>query len=181
MAKINKNGRKEMKRAYGLSVCYLLLLFSSVNARATMVIYDLNSLSSGQYEYNYTIINDKLAISIEEFTIWFDVDLCKNLVITTPDPLASQWDQIILKDTGFGLPLGYDALALSGGIPPGQMIDGFSVKFDWLGTQTPGPQYFEIVNPRTFETIDSGYTVPEPTTFLLIGFGGLALLIKRRA
>jgi len=169
-----------MKTVYMLTICCLLALICG-NVNATIIEYDVSNISGNRFEYNYAINNDALSIPIEEFTIWFDVDLYENLVITTPEPLRSQWDEIILDDTGFGLPLGYDSLFLNGGILPMETVSGFSVEFDWLGTQIPGSQFFEIVNPITFETIDSGYTVPEPATFLLFGLGSLALLRKRGA
>ncbi len=55
----------------------------------------------------------------------------------------------------------------------------FSVSFDWLGEETPGSQFYEIVNPDTFETIDSGWTVPEPGMLLLLGLGAIISRKKR--
>jgi hypothetical protein len=91
------------------------------------------------------------------------------------------WDEIViqpepvLEDDG-----AYDAKALSMGIGVGQSVAGFAVSFNWLGDALmPGPQFYEIIDPETFETIDSGMT-PEPATLLLLGLGGLTLLRKRR-
>jgi len=58
------------------------------------------------------------------------------------------------------------------GIGVGETVSGFAVSFDWLGGGEPGPQTYEIVDPGTLATIDSGVTVPEPTTLLLLGVGG---------
>ena len=58
-------------------------------------------------------------------------------------------------------------LTLGGGILGGQSVSGFLVKFDWLGGGTPGSQLYKIVNPVTFETIDSGTTVPEPAAYVV--------------
>ena len=170
-----------MRRAHILTICCCLGL-TCLNAYGSKVQYSVTNLGGSQYEYEYAITNDTLAVPMEEFTIWFDVDLYRNLAITTQEPLSSQWDEIILKDTGFGVPIGYDALAQSQGILPSETKNGFSVSFDWLGTGNPGPQFFEIVNPITFETIDSGFTIPipEPATLLLFGLGGLTLRRKCR-
>jgi len=59
-------------------------------------------------------------------------------------------------------------------------VAGFAVSFDWLGTGEPGAQFYEIIDPDTFETIDSGWTVPEPGTICLLSFGGLVLWKKLR-
>lgn len=168
-----------MKKAYMLAICYLFLSLHP-NAQATVLEYDLIDIGAGQFQYEYTVTNNTLAVPIEEFTIWFDVDSYDNLAITTEEPLASQWDEIILERTGFGLPIGYDAKSVIEGIQVGQTVGGFSVTFDSFGTGTPGPQFFEIINPTTFETIDSGYTVPEPATVLLFGFGVLVLRRKSK-
>lgn len=169
-----------MKKAYVSIICYLLCLHC-VSAYATVVEYSVTDLGGSQFEYEYAITNDSLSVPIEQFTVWFDVDLYDNLTITTQEPLASQWNEIILEKTGFGLPIGYDALSQNGGISQGQTVGGFSVAFDWLGAQLLGPQFFEIINPITLETIDSGYTIPEPATLLLVSFGMLALRRKRKS
>jgi len=168
-----------MRRVYILTICCCLGSIC-LNAYGSKIQYDVTNLGGSQFEYEYAITNDSLAFPIEEFTIWFDVGLYDNLVITTAELLASQWNEIILKDTGFGVPIGYDSLTQSQGILPSETLSGFSVSFDWLGTGNPGTQFFEIVNPITFETIDSGFTVPipEPATLLLIGLGGA--LLRRR-
>jgi len=44
----------------------------------------------------------------------------------------------------------------------GEHVYGFAVSFDWLGEGEPGAQFYEIIDPDTFETINSGWTVPEP-------------------
>jgi hypothetical protein len=82
----------------------------------------------------------------------------------------------VLQDDG-----AYDARALGPGIGIGQIVTGFSVSFDWLGDAVmPGSQFYEIINPDTYETIDSGWTIPEPGTFLLLGLGILTLKSTHR-
>jgi hypothetical protein len=151
-----------------------------VDTNATLVGYYVTNLGGSQFEYEYTINNNSLSVAIQEFTIWFDVQLCDNLTITTQEPLASQWSEMILENTGFGLPIGYDAKVITGGIQPTEALHGFSISFDWFGMGMPDSQYYEIVDPEMFVTIDSGYTIPEPSAFLLLGLGSLALRAKRK-
>jgi hypothetical protein len=143
----------------------------------TEIRYQTSDLGSGRWQYSYDVTNISLTAPIEEFTIWFDFGLYKNLAIQTPDPPASNWNEIViqpepvLQDDG-----AYDAKALGLGIGIGQIVTGFAVSFDWLGDAVkPGPQFYEIIDPVTFETLDSGYTIPEPATLLILTLGGLIL------
>jgi len=43
-----------------------------------------------------------------------------------------------------------------------------------------GSQFYEIIDPVTLETIDSGMTIPEPASAVMLGLGGLTLLRRRR-
>jgi hypothetical protein len=154
----------------------------------TWISYEAEEFGGARWEYTYEVMNIDLSIesvpaAIEEFTIWFDPGLYANLVVTTVAPLSNAWDEIVwqpepvINDAG-----GYDALAeiLNPGIGAGQSVKGFSVSFDWLGLGTPGSQYYEIINPLTFETIDAGDTIiPEPATLLIIGLGGLLFRSRR--
>lgn len=158
----------------------LLVFFASAGFGdpLTQVGYEVADLGSGRWEYSYDVMNIGLAEGIEEFTIYFDYGLYDNLLVSTPATPAG-WDQIvwqvepILKDPG-----GYDALATNLNIAVGTSLSGFSVSFDWLGIGAPSSQYYEIIDPVTFGTIESGYTVPEPASCLLLLTG--ALLLRRR-
>jgi hypothetical protein len=86
----------------------------------------------------------------------------------------------------------FDALALGGGIDPGELLEGFAVQFTYHGAGLPAAQLFEIFDPKTFDVLDSGFTVerptesvpiPEPWMLLLFatGLGGLLLARLRRA
>ncbi|OEU64980.1 MAG: hypothetical protein BBJ57_09065 [Desulfobacterales bacterium PC51MH44] len=153
---------------------------------ATTILYDLTDLGGGVWEYDYSVTNDTLTSNIEEFTIFFEYGLYENLSVTS---LLADWDEIAIDpalilgvpDDGF-----YDALAiLPAGIAPGTTVSGFSVSFDWLGSDTPwgASQSFDVVDPITFASLDSGGTapIPEPGTIVLVGTGlaGLAGIGKR--
>lgn len=160
-------------------VFFLTVVGSSVPK--TEIWYQTSDLGSGRWQYNYDVTNISLTVPIEEFTIWFEFGLYENLAVETPDPPAGNWSEIILqpepvlKDDG-----AYDAKALGSGIGVGQIVTGFAVSFDWLGDATmPGPQFYEIIDPVTYQTIDSGRTIPEPTMLLLLGVGAVALRRRR--
>jgi len=172
-----------MKRQIFLGVVFGFLLTAGSFGASTQIIYKTNELGTGRWQYTYDVKNISLTETIEEFTIWFDFGLYEDLAIQTPDPPASNWSEIVLQpepvlqDDG-----AYDAKALGPGIGIGQVVTGFAVSFNWLGDSVmPGPQFYEIIDPTTYQTIDSGYTIPEPATIFLIGLGSLVLQIKRKA
>lgn len=153
------------------------LFFAAVGFGAlTEIIYKATEVGQGRWQYEYSVENKELSAAIEEFTIWFDLAKYDNLVVETAEPLASEWDEVawqpepVLADDG-----AYDAMALNLGIQQGQKAGGFAVSFDWLGEGQPGSQFYEIIDPATFETIDEGWTIPEPATLFLLGLGLLAL------
>lgn len=162
-----------------------LFTTSSFGDPNTQISFEVTDLGSGRWEYTYDVINkyESLIEEIEEFTIWFGIGSYDNLAIETLDPPASNWDEIVWDPEPFlGDDGGYDALAENLNIGVGENVYGFSVSFDWLPEAgEPGSQYYEIIDPIDFHTIESGYTVPEPTTILLFGLGGVVLLGRRRA
>lgn len=151
---------------------------------ATAISYQVTALGSNTWEYEYSVTNDTLGFNIEQFSIFFDHALYNNLQVTSS---LAAWDELTVNpaivfgiaDDGF-----YDALTLMSGVTPGNTEDGFSVSFDWLGSGTPGAQYFQIINPNNFNVLDSASTVPIPAagTLMLVGAGmlGMTALRKRK-
>ncbi|HVP11984.1 MAG TPA: hypothetical protein VMV94_12455 [Phycisphaerae bacterium] len=169
-----------MRREVGLVSALAMSLIATQASYAgdVDVAYTLTNLGTNHWQYTYDVTNNALVLTVEEFTIWFDLADFRNLSITTPDPPSSNWDELVtqpdplLGDDGY-----YDALALSAPIGVGQSVQGFSVAFEWLGPGIPGQQPFDIVDPVTFQPILSGWTLPEPASFLL---PLLAVLFLRR-
>jgi hypothetical protein len=142
--------------------------------------FEVSDLGDGRWEYIYEVSNITILAGIAEFTIYFAPDLYEGLAVETDGVLAATWDEIVWDPVArFGVDGGYDALAEVLPIGPAMTASGFSVSFDWLGEGAPGSQYYEIVNPDTFETIDSGWTIPEPGMLLLLGLGAVLGRKKR--
>lgn len=161
---------------------YMAILFASyvlaaapAPLQAATIEFGVTDLGGDAFQYHYTLINDSDA-PIEQFTIFFDPALYANL--TDPaapadfDPLVVQPDPIL--GDGF-----FDALSFSEGLAVGERLSGFSIAFTFLGVGAPGAQFFEIIDPVTFETLSSGFTraafvdatVPVPGAVIFMGTG----------
>jgi hypothetical protein len=154
--------------------------------QAAVITYSATNTAGSTWRYDYAVTNDTLAGSLEEFTIFFDRSFHTDLALSSS---PADWDSIVvqpdlnLPDDGF-----FDSLALSGGLSAGDTLSGFSVTFDWLGVGQPGSQLWTVVDPLSFETIESGFTVlleppvdvPEPGTVALLIIGLLGAVSGRR-
>jgi hypothetical protein len=173
--------RKIAASLYTLAAC--ALLGAAPSAHATFITYDVVQESGNSWVYSYEVTNDG-SESIEEFTIWFDLDLYSNLslVSTAPgwDPLVIQSD-LQLPHDGF-----FDALAdIGSALAPGLSLGGFSVRFDFLGSGRPGSQAFDILSTDPFGVVQSGVTralvvpvpVSEPMILLLWMLGALFVAV----
>lgn len=151
------------------SILLTFALVVSQSTNATLITYDLDHIVGNTYQYNYTVHNDTLAVAIEEFSVFFSYAEAENLALALPaswDPLITEPDAVL--GDGF-----VDWLDLSGaGIAVGSSLGGFSVQFDWIGGASgPGRQLFEVFDPTNFDVLDSGTTIPEPTTVPLLLLG----------
>jgi hypothetical protein len=178
-----------MKAFY--NIAFLLLLLVTHSAKASIIDYRLTALGGNSYQYDYIVTNDGSlgpGVEIEWFAIQFDPALYdqSSLTIVTPEPLASDWDQLILG-SGLLVPATYDVLTFSSGIAEGSSVAGFAVQFNWLGAGLPGSQSFEVYDPATNDLIEQGITtttvVPIPSAFVmfltsLLGIGSFN--VKRR-
>lgn len=173
-----------MKARHLLLSLWLLLLANP--ATAIIIDYDLTSLGGNSYQYDYTVTNDGslgAGVALEWFAILFDPALYDefSLSIVTPDPPASEWDELILG-SGVGVPAAYDVFALAGGIAVGASVSGFAVQFDWLGAGLPGVQDVEVYRfedgdsislVETGTTRPESLTIPEPSTLALLFLGAV--------
>ena len=170
---------------------FILLFLNFSTASAAIITANLINTSGSSWQAEYTVENDTLKSDIEEFTIWFDVGLYENIsIVSTPadwSPLVVQPDASI-PDGGF-----YDASISGAGISSGSDLGGFTVEFDWIGGSASMSQFYEIIDPSTFDTLEFGYTdtviettsstaspIPEPSSIalFLLGFAGFAFSRK---
>lgn len=126
----------------------------------TIIEYNLISLGGDRYRYDYTIINapSNNTTAIQLFDITFSSALYdeNSLVITTANPLASQWEEVFLSSVTGDDPI-YDAFSVAG-ILDGQRVGEFSVEFTWLGTGTPSSQPFDVYDPDLLILLETGTT-----------------------
>lgn len=175
----------------------LLLLLAALPTSAvppsTSIQYTVVPVGGNVYRYVYSITNNAAqgGTSVQLFDILFDTTLYDepSLQIVTPSGLHTQWSEILLNTVGVDVPALYDALSLTGGIPPGSTVSGFSVQFTWLGPGTPGSQPFQVYDPNTFQLLQTGQStaipspVPTPATStvsLLLIAAGLLLTASYR-
>ncbi len=177
-----------MNRIFPLGALLASLTLLASSANAIQITSGLTSLGGNQYRYTYTVENDgSTGAAVELFDIFFDPALYdeSSLAITTSDPPASDWDELILA-SGILLPAAYDVFALAGGIPIFGSESGFAIDFVWLGTDAPGTQPFSIYDPLTFELLESGITsfdspsIPEPSPIILVMTAFLMLPLMKK-
>jgi hypothetical protein len=108
-----------------------VLSFVSVSVSATIIDYTLDNLGGSSYQYNYTFKNNTLDFDVDQFSIYYDLDLYENLAVTgqPADWIADYYQpDPFLPDDGF-----FDAYTFLSPIAEGESLGGFSVIFNWTG------------------------------------------------
>lgn len=171
-----------MKKMAIFTTAVLLAYCWSVAGLNTEIFHSVENVQDNRWIYTYQVHNIALEEGISEFTIWFELSKYENLAVESIGVPAgwveSVWQPMpALLDDG-----GYDVLSLTENISAGQSLSGFQVAFDWIGDGVPGVQSYEIINPDTFETIETGYTVlvPEPASAMIMILGAAWAGIKRK-
>lgn len=139
-----------------------IYLFAAHCATSATIVYETQSLGGNRWEYSYTVTNNSLGAPLEQFTIYFDRAIFSNLAVTATPP---DWDSLVVQpDPELPADGFFDSLAVGSGLPIGGGINGFAVSFDFSGPGEPAEQIFEVVDPDTFEVLESGSTpaVPAP-------------------
>lgn len=166
-------------------VLIALLIAAPSSGNAITITYsalDVADSTPGEDLWQYTYTPAGFVFdSNTGFSIRFEIDLYSQLQ-DPPPPVSSDWDVLVLQPDP-GLPAAglYDALSLTDGA---SLADPFVVTFVWLGAPgTPGSQAFEInrfdAKGNFLETIATGTTIPEPSTFTLVTFGLIAMAVRR--
>ena len=168
----------------------LLCLLAQPVLSDPVISYTMDDFGGGQYQYNFTVDNTTGAFDIESFSIFFEYSFYENLSITAS---AADWDPLVIQpDTGIPDDGLADWLALGLPIGMGEILSGFSVAFDWIGTDglPPIDQLFSINDPFTFDPLffgltmfvenDDGPSVPEPGTLGLFSLALMLALITSR-
>ena len=165
-----------MKNVFIILLTVLAVLGTS-DAGYIVIDADVADLGGGRWKYSYTISNiadEQASVVVSWLTIWFDYADYSNFEITTADALG--WSESIIQPEPLTYSgAGYDLGNLSQPLTEGNYLSGFSIAFDYSGAEAPLPagQKFEIVNPDTWQTAYTGYTVPEPATLALLAIGAI--------
>ena len=172
-----------MKLSRWMSLVFALGLVCSASTYAAQISYISTPLGASSWRYDYTVTNDNLPAGIGEFTVYFSRATSSQLSVVA-SPLG--WDSLVAQpNNGTGEDGFFDSLRSGAPLALSQSAGIFAVRFNYLGPGVSGPQLFDIVDPGTFSTIQSGFTVaavPEPSTALLVAMGcGLLLALRKRA
>lgn len=177
-------------RSSCLQILSASLLFCSTGSAALMIQYQTDSLGGNLYRYTYTPGNYSFGVN-QDFDIRFEAGLYSNLV----NGVAPASFDLAVFEPNYppGMSGDYDPLALVNNPP---LTGTFAVSFAYLGSGTPGSQYFTVSqfdpDGKLIELISAGQTfpsltqtdpslssVPEPGSLALL-IAGVAALVHRR-
>lgn len=178
-----------MLRKIRMAFAFVFLLLLSIRpAHASLInfqVTDLPNEMAGEdlWQYTYSISDHSFAADTG-FTIYFGYSLY-GAIDPFPSSPNADWD-LITWDPDIGIPDdgAFDAYALTNNA---SLADPFRVSFVWLGTGTPGAQFYDIYDGLTFNVIESSSTVasqatpvPVPPTLLLFSSGLIGLIGYRK-
>ncbi|MBT9500949.1 MAG: PEP-CTERM sorting domain-containing protein [Burkholderiaceae bacterium] len=165
--------------------CALLACTLSATAQAAQMNRSFHHLAGNAWVVDLTVVADGDPADLRGFTTYFADGLFADLTLLAS---PAQWDSLVIQTDTVLASAGYlDAFIIGGlGLAAGQSQGGFSVRFSYLGSGSPGELSFDIVDAN-YQVLYSGLTapaavVPEPATLVLGLFGGALLLgFVRRA
>jgi hypothetical protein len=147
-------------RVFRAAVYVASLAVVATGAEATTITYDVAQISGSTWQYDYSLNSNSQPAAIGEFTVFFALGEYSNLSV---EASPGNWSSIVAQpDPNLPADGFFDAQALDTGLPPGSSQNGFSVQFMWLGAGRPGAQPFNVVDPNTFATLETGNTTPAP-------------------
>lgn len=160
-----------------ITAIIILCVFASF-IQAGYVAVTPTYLGGSRWQHSYTITNT-LEFPVKHITVWFDYGNYNNFAITSNSGAGvNGWTETIFPaDDVIAEGAAYDFYTETNPILQGGSLGGFSIEFDYTGQAQPDTsQLVEVVDPTTFETLDTTFAVvPEPATLTLTLFGILAL------
>ncbi len=137
-----------------IRIALTLTLFALVlPGMASEFVTDIEPLGGNDYICRYSIVNSQAA-PIEQFILFFDYQLYRNLMIVS-DPAVSalRWHEDLLQPEPYWVFDGiYRAVCLGDGIGQFESLSGFAVQFTYLGPGQPPEQPFQVIS-KTYQTI----------------------------
>lgn len=166
-----------------LAACASLAMLSALPslAHAASVSASYSLLSGNTWQASFNFSNGPADPTAFGLTVFFDPTNYANL----SNPVApANWDPLVTQPDALLGDGSFDVYALTpaAALQPGQTLGGYSVRFDFLGTGTPGRLDYEFYSLEngSFVSLQTGQTVtvtvPEPTT-LWLGAAALVGLV----